>query len=66
MSPSLGRVLPRYLNSVTCGSWADCTLQFYSATTIQVATLSNYNTVKQTQFGNIWIEVCTQCVVSAQ
>ena len=26
MSPSLCRVLPRYLNSVTCGSWADCTL----------------------------------------
>ena len=26
MSPSLRRVLPRYLNSETCGSWADCIL----------------------------------------
>ena len=26
MSPSLCRVLSRYLNSLTCGSWADCIL----------------------------------------
>ena len=28
MSPSLCGVLPIYLNSVTCGSWADCILTF--------------------------------------
>ena len=30
MSPSLCRVLPRYLNSVTCGSWADCILTLHN------------------------------------
>ena len=30
MSPSICRVLPVYLNSVTCGSWADCILTLHN------------------------------------
>ena len=40
MSPSFCSVLPRYLNLVTCGSWADCILPFLMAFHSDKCTLS--------------------------